>query len=89
MCELPFQMSQIDPSIQLAESPTQNVTSRRPAASPAERKRAQRQREKEHAASVMWERADWQLFLDPTTLGQKAGAATSDLCRLRAEGSDR
>jgi hypothetical protein len=30
----------------------------------------------------MWERADWQLFLDPATLGQKAGAATSDLCRL-------
>ena len=54
-----------------AESPDRTVTSRRPGTPAAERKRQQRARER--AAALMWETADWQLFLEASTLPQKLG----------------
>jgi hypothetical protein len=42
----------------------------------AERKRRQRQRE------IIYERQDWQLFLDPATLPQKAGCSPFHLNQI-------
>ncbi len=43
----------------------------RPGTPPAERKRQQRERDRQ---PLLFVRDDWQLFLDPATLGQKVGA---------------
>jgi hypothetical protein len=65
----------IDPgsgqSVQQAESVQRTVTSsyRRPGTPAAERKRQQRERDR----PLLFERDDWQLFMDPATLPQKAG----------------
>ncbi len=61
------------------ELPAGTVTSgRRPGTPPAERKRQQRQR----GRTLLFERDDWRLFLDPATLPQKAGCQPSNLRRL-------
>ena len=53
------------------------VTSgRRPGTPAIERKRQQRERDR---AALLYERDDWQLFLDPATLPQKAGCQPSRL----------
>lgn len=66
--------------IQHAESADRTVTSRarRPGTPAAERKRRQRERD----TALLFERADWQLFLDPSSLPQKAGCQPADLCRI-------
>jgi Histidine kinase-, DNA gyrase B-, and HSP90-like ATPase len=51
------------------------VTSRRPGTPAAERKRQQRERDR----GLVYQREDWQLFLDPSTLSQKAGCQPEDL----------
>src|SRR4051812_30836490 len=61
---------------QLAQPTPKIVTS---AASAAERKR--RQRERERAKALMFERDDWALFLDLSTLPQKAGCQPTELPR--------
>jgi hypothetical protein len=58
-----------EPHTQQGESHERIVTSRA-AVTAAERKRRQRTRERQ---TLMFERSDWQLFLDPATLPQKAG----------------
>jgi hypothetical protein len=62
-------MSQEHNPSQLVEPRFTPVTSagRQPGATAAERKRLQRKR------ALIYERDDWQLFLDPATLPQKAG----------------
>ena len=51
-----------------------------PRTTPAERKRQQRARDAQSA--LLFERADWSLFLSPATLPQKAGCQPSDLRAL-------
>jgi hypothetical protein len=63
--------------IQQADSLAQSVTSLRSRA--RERKRLQRARAR---APLVYERDDWQLFLDPATLPQKAGCQPADLPAL-------
>ena len=63
-------------AIQQAQSPAQSVTSVRERN--RERKRLQRERQRE----IIYERDDWQLFLDPATLPQKAGCQPDDLPAL-------
>ena len=59
------------------QSPDRTVTSgRRPGTPAIERKRQQRERDR---AALLYERDDWQLFLDPATLPQKAGCQPSRL----------
>jgi hypothetical protein len=67
--DLPSDAS-INTAIHQAESPVRTVTSR-PGTPPAERKRQQRERDRQ---PLLFVRDDWQLFLDPATLGQKVGA---------------
>jgi hypothetical protein len=62
-----------NPEIHLAHSDGAPVT---PSSSSAERMRRKRHRDK------MYEREDWALFLDPATLGQKAGCEEKDLRRI-------
>ena len=62
--------------IQQADLADRAVTSRRPGLSAAERKRRQRQRERQE---LVYERDDWQLFLDQATLSQKAGCHAGDI----------
>jgi hypothetical protein len=59
--------------IHLAKSPDAPVTSR---STSAERMRALRARE------LMYERQDWQLFLDPVTLSQKAGCDSRNIGKI-------
>lgn len=67
--------------IQLAEFTERAVTSTRRAGTPvAERKRRQRQRERER--NLIYERDDWQLFMDLSTLPQKAGCHFQDLYKV-------
>ena len=63
-----------------AESPARTVTSprRRPGMSAAERKRQQRDRDR----TLLFERDDWRLFLDPATLPQKAGCQPEALRQI-------
>jgi hypothetical protein len=58
--------------IQQAKPPDDAAVTSRPAGGTpaAERKRQQRDRDRR---ALLFEREDWQLFLDPPTLGQKAG----------------
>ncbi len=51
-----------------------------PRSTSAERKRQQRARDAQRA--LLFERADWSLFLSPATLPQKAGCQPSDLRAL-------
>lgn len=68
-----------DSENQQAKSPARTVTSgRRPGAPAAERKR--KQRERDHA--LLFERDDWRLFTDPTTLPQKAGCQPANLRQI-------
>jgi hypothetical protein len=53
-------------------------TGRRPGTSAAERKRQQRERER----GLVYETADWQLFIDLATLSQKAGCQPRDLRKV-------
>ena len=62
-----------------AESPARTVTARRRTGTPAaERKRQQRARDR----GLLFERDDWRLFLDPSTLPQKAGCQPENLRQL-------
>src|SRR5712691_10201367 len=63
-------------STQQGEPTPRNVTP----LSSAERKRRQRQRNRSEA--LLYSRDDWQLFLDPATLPQKAGVQPGDLPTL-------
>jgi hypothetical protein len=45
------------------------------------RKRRQRERDREQA-QIFYQREDWQLFLDPATLCQKAGCYPSELTKI-------
>ena len=61
----------------LGESAGRIVTpGRRPGTSAKERKRQQRARDR---GALLFERQDWQLFLDPATLPQKAGCQPAQL----------
>jgi hypothetical protein len=66
-----------DDAIQQAERHTESVTSVRERN--RERKRLQRARAR---APIVYERDDWQLFLDPATLPQKAGCQPHQLPAL-------
>lgn len=69
-------------SCQQDESPTRPVTSGRRLGTPAvERKRRQRQREKDQQ-QIVYETADWQLFMSLATLPQKAGCQPRDLSNI-------
>lgn len=74
------------PAPQQGESLTENVTSAAPrrALTAAERKRGQRERERmrANAATLMFERPDWSLFMDLDTLGQKAGCQSHQIGAL-------
>jgi hypothetical protein len=48
--------------------------------SAAERKRQQRERDRQ--SDLLYERTDWSLFLDPSTLPQKAGCYPADLRKI-------
>jgi hypothetical protein len=54
------------------------TSARRPGTPAAERKRQQRARD----AALMYERQDWQLFLDLVTLPRKAGCQPKDLGQI-------
>lgn len=56
------------------------TSARRPGTPAAERKRLQRQRERE--STLLYQTEDWQLFLDPATLPQKAGCQPGDLRKI-------
>jgi len=62
--------------VQQGELTPRNVTP----LSSAERKR--RQRERDRSSVLLYSRDDWQLFLDPATLPQKAGVQPGDLPAL-------
>jgi histidine kinase/DNA gyrase B/HSP90-like ATPase len=57
------------------------VTSETKAASAAERKRQQRERDRQ-SSGLLYERQDWSLFLDVATLPQKAGCYPKDLRKI-------
>ncbi|MBV9584433.1 MAG: hypothetical protein JO213_06055, partial [Alphaproteobacteria bacterium] len=69
---------------QLANTPEATVTARdRTAAERMRRMRARRRETSSNAAEpLMFERQDWTLFLDPSTLPQRAGCQPNELGRL-------
>jgi hypothetical protein len=68
------------PASQQGKSSGRTVTSprRRPGTSATERKRQQRERDR----TLLFERDDWRLFLDPATLPQKAGCQPGHLRQI-------
>jgi hypothetical protein len=65
---------------QQGQSQVRTVTSgRRPGTPAAERKRQQRAR---NNSALLFEREDWRLFIDPTTLPQKAGCQPQNLRQI-------
>ena len=68
------------PSDEQANSAIRTVTpGRRPGTPSAERKRRQRERDR---GALLFQRDDWQLFLDPATLPQKAGCQPANLRQI-------
>jgi hypothetical protein len=63
-------------AIQQAQSPARSVTSVR------ERNRERKRLQRERQRPIVYEREDWQMFLDPETLSQKAGCQPADLAAL-------
>jgi DNA topoisomerase 6 subunit A-like protein len=56
-----------------------------PKSAGARRVARHRQRKANRAATLVWERADWRLFLNPRTLPQKAGCQPGDVGRATAK----
>ena len=72
-------LAKADRDIHQGESLDRTVTSaRRPGTPATERKRRQRERDR----TLLFERQDWQLFLDPATLPQKAGCQPENLRQI-------